>query len=83
CAVLAVMVGNTVHTLQLVGWLPVHPLPLDLPAWMGLWFGLHGTWEGVVLQVASVVAVIGSFYAAEALKKRELRAKRGAAAIPS
>ncbi|MFC5848009.1 FTR1 family protein [Deinococcus petrolearius] len=83
CAVLAVMVGNTVHTLQLVGWLPVHPLPAELPAWLGLWFGLHGTWEGVVLQVASVVAVIGSFYAAEALKERELRAKRTGAALPS
>ncbi|MFC6663952.1 FTR1 family protein [Deinococcus radiopugnans] len=45
-AVLAVMVGNTVHTLQLVGWLPVHPLPFTLPASLGLWLGLHATWEG-------------------------------------
>lgn len=83
CAVLAVMVGNTVHTLQLVGWLPVHPLPFELPAGLGLWLGLHSTWEGAALQVASVVAVIGSFYAAEALKERELRARRAGAAVPS
>ncbi|MFC6592915.1 FTR1 family protein [Deinococcus lacus] len=81
CAVLGVMVGNTVHTLQLVGWLPVHPLPFQLPAWAGLWLGLHSTWEGAVLQVAAVAAVIGSFFAAEALKERELRAKQQGAAM--
>lgn len=75
-AVLAVMVGNTVHTLQLVGWLPVHPLPFELPASLGLWLGLHATWEGVLLQVGSVVAVVGSFFAAEALKTRELRQRQ-------
>ncbi|MFC4639860.1 FTR1 family protein [Deinococcus hohokamensis] len=80
CAVLGVMVGNTVHTLQLVGWLPVHPLPVNLPGWLGLWLGLHATWEGVVLQVLSVAAVIGSFFAAEAIKERELRARQTPAA---
>ncbi|UBV44863.1 FTR1 family protein (plasmid) [Deinococcus taeanensis] len=75
-AVLGVMVGNTVHTLQLVGWLPVHPLPLDLPAGLGLWLGLHATWEGVILQGLALVAVVGSFFAAEALKERELAQRR-------
>lgn len=77
--VLAVMVGNTVHTLQLVGWLPVHPLPVQLPGWMGLWLGIHSTWEGIGLQIASQVAVIGSFFAAEKLKEKQLDAKRQAA----
>ncbi|MFT2721205.1 FTR1 family iron permease [Deinococcus sp. A31D244] len=76
CAVLGVMVGNTVHTLQLVGWLPVHPLPVTLPASLGLWLGLHGTWEGIALQAASVAAVIGSFFAAEAIKERDLNRRR-------
>ncbi|SMB78799.1 FTR1 family iron permease [Deinococcus hopiensis] len=76
CAVLGVMVGNTVHTLQLVGWLPVHPLPMALPASLGLWLGLHPTWEGVMGQLLSVGAVLGSFFAAEALKERELKARR-------
>ncbi|MGM9321596.1 FTR1 family iron permease, partial [Deinococcus aquaticus] len=76
CAVLGVMVGNTVHTLQLVGWLPVHPLPVTLPASLGLWLGLHGTWEGITLQAASVAAVIGSFFAAEAIKERDLNRRR-------
>lgn len=81
--VLAVMVGNTVHTMQLVGWLPVHPLPFELPANLGLWLGLHATWEGVLLQVGSVAAVIGSFFAAEALKTRELRQRQRGAAVHS
>ncbi|MDV6373450.1 FTR1 family iron permease [Deinococcus arenicola] len=80
-AVLAVMVGNTVHTMQLVGWLPVHPLPFGLPANLGLWLGLHATWEGVILQVGSVAAVIGSFFAAEALKTRELRQRQQGVAV--
>ena len=84
CAMLGVMVGNTTHILQLVGWLPVHPLPFDLPAWAGLWLGLHATWEGVALQIASMTAVVGSFFAAEALKERELKAKRKkGATLPS
>lgn len=74
--VLAVMVGNTVHTLQRVGWLPVHPLPFSLPAALGLWLGLRATWERVLLQVGSVGAVIGPFFAAEALKPRELRQRQ-------
>ncbi|QFP78361.1 iron permease [Deinococcus sp. AJ005] len=81
--VLAVMVGNTVHTMQLVGWLPVHPLPFELPANLGLWLGLHATWEGVLLQIGSVAAVIGSFFTAEALKTRELRQRQRGAAVHS
>ncbi|BDP44658.1 iron permease (plasmid) [Deinococcus aetherius] len=80
CAVLFVMVGNTVHTLQLVGWLPVHALPVSLPAWAGLWGGLYATWEGVVLQVFAVVAVMGSYFLAEGLKERQLHRKLTAAA---
>ena len=82
-AVLAVMVGNTVHTLQLVSWLPVHPLPFTLPASLGLWLGLHATWDGVLLQVGSVVAVVGSFFAAEALKTRELQQRQRGATVHS
>ena len=73
CLVLFVMVGNTTHVLQLVGWLPVHALPFGLPAWMGLWLGLYATWEGVLLQVFAVAAVIGSYFVSEGLKNRTLR----------
>ncbi|WP_407541188.1 FTR1 family protein [Deinococcus radiomollis] len=74
CAVLAVMVGNTVHVLQLVGWFPVHGVAgLDLPSWLSLWLGVYPTWEGLATQVLAVVLVIGSYFLSEALKERAIQ----------
>ena len=71
-AVLLVMVGNTVHVLQLVGWFPLHPIRgLALPYWSGLWFGLYVTWEGILLQLAAGAFTIGSYFVAERLHKRQ------------
>jgi high-affinity iron transporter len=69
--VLVVMVGTTVQVMQTVGWLPVSPIAgLRLPYWSGVWFGLYPTWEGVLLQLSAFVFVIGSYLAAEAVRKR-------------
>jgi high-affinity iron transporter len=38
--VLVVLVGNTARTLQGVGWLPITPLDLELPLWLGAWLGV-------------------------------------------
>ncbi|MCE7986809.1 MAG: iron permease [Caldilinea sp. CFX5] len=71
-AVLLMMVGNTVHVLQVVGWLPVHPLGwISFPYWSGMWLGLYATWEGVALQAAAGIFVIGSYFLAEHLQKRK------------
>jgi high-affinity iron transporter len=43
---------------------------LRLPYWSGVWFGLYPTWEGVLLQFSAFVFVIGSYVAAEAVRKR-------------
>ncbi|MEZ4712059.1 MAG: FTR1 family protein [Caldilineaceae bacterium] len=72
--VLLTMVGNTVHILQLVGWLPLHPIRwLALPYWLGLWFGVYSTWEGLTLQFVAAAFVIGSYYLAEHMQKRAQR----------
>ena len=64
--VLLTMVGNTVHVMQAVGWLPLTPIAgLQLPFWMGQWFGLFATWQGILLQVAAGAFVIGSYFLAE------------------
>jgi high-affinity iron transporter len=82
-AVLLVMVGNTAHVMQLVGWLPVHPLRwLTLPYWVGMWFGTYATWEGLLLQGAAALFVIGSYLAAEALSKRKPSPAAASAAHP-
>ncbi len=71
-AVLLVMVGNTAHVLQLVGWLPLHPVRwLTLPYWAGMWFGLYPTWEGFALQGLAAAFVIGSYFLAEATSRRQ------------
>lgn len=72
--VLLVMVGNTVHILQVVGWLPIHTIPwLALPYWTGMWFGLFATWEGLGLQVVAAVFVVGSYYLAEGQKEKKVK----------
>jgi high-affinity iron transporter len=71
------MVGSTVHVLQVVGWLPIHVIPgLDLPYWLGTWFGVYATWEGFGFQLAAMVFVIGSYYLAEGLRKHRLFSSR-------
>ena len=70
-AVLAVLVGKTVQTMQVVGWAPVSPVEgLTVPYWAGLWFGIHPTWEGLGAQAFAAVFVVGSYFAAEALRRK-------------
>ncbi len=72
--VLMVLVGHTVQTMQVVGWMPVTPVEgLSLPFWAGMWFGVFPTWEGLLLQAAALAFVVGSYLAAEALKRRKRR----------
>jgi high-affinity iron transporter len=69
-AVLLMMVGNTVHVMQRVGWMPIHPISgLEFPYWFGMWFGLYATWEGIGLQAAAAVFVIGSYLIAERVQR--------------
>ncbi len=70
--VLLTMVGHTVHVMQSVGWLPITPIQgVFLPYWMGQWFGLFATWQGIILQVAAAAFVIGSYFLAENQQKRQ------------
>jgi high-affinity iron transporter len=46
---------------------------LQLPYWAGLWFGVYPTWEGLTAQAAAATFVLGSYFAAEALRKRKKR----------
>ncbi len=65
------MVGTTVQTLQTVGWVAVTPIEgLELPYWAGIWLGLYPTWEGLIAQAAAAAFVLGSYVAAEGVRKR-------------
>ncbi len=75
-AVLVTMTGNTIHVLQVVGWLPIDPVDgLTLPYSLGVWAGIYATWQGLVAQALALVFVIGSYFAAEWSKERSWRRK--------
>ena len=79
--VLLQMVGNTVHSLQVVGWLPIHLVNgLPLPYWVGTWMGVYATWEGLGFQAAAAAFVLGSYFLAEHSQKKALRRPMSAAA---
>lgn len=79
--VLLTMVGNTVHVMQAVGWLPITPIPgVFVPYWMGQWFGVFATWQGVILQAAAALFVIGSYFLAEHQTRRTRQAGAARAA---
>lgn len=67
------LVGNTMRTLQGVGWLPITPIDIELPLWAGTWFGLFPTVETLGAQAAAFGFVIGSYFLAEWARKRNVR----------
>ena len=79
-AVLVMLVGNTMRVLQVVGWMPIHPIDgVSFPYWWGQWFGVYPTWEGILAQVIAAVFVIGSYLLAErqaAQQRRQRTTKR-------
>ena len=76
--VLVVMVGKTARTLQGVGWLPITPLDIDPPYWMGLWLGIFPTVETIVAQIAAALFVVGSYVLAERVRTRGRRTRAAA-----
>lgn len=74
--VLVVMVGESTQELQLAGWLPTTHVALAIPGWVGLWFAIFPTIEGLAAQLLAVLLVIGSYVVAEQLNVRRPR-RRG------
>jgi high-affinity iron transporter len=63
--VLIVMVGESVQEMQLAGWLPETQVALAIPGWVGLWFAIFPTVEGLVAQALAAALVLGSYFGAE------------------
>lgn len=74
--VLFTMVGTTVRVMQGVGWLPIHPIDIEIPLWMGNWLGIYPSWETIGAQVFAIAFVIGSYFAAGWVSKRKLKKQR-------
>ncbi|HEX2905915.1 MAG TPA: FTR1 family protein, partial [Phototrophicaceae bacterium] len=81
--VLLIMVGNTVHVMQSVGWLPITPINgVYFPFWLGQWFGLFATWQGIMLQIIAGLFVVGSYFLAEYQNRRQRQQRVRPAAQP-
>jgi high-affinity iron transporter len=81
--VLIVMVGESVQEMQLAGWLPATALPLAVPGWVGLWFAVFPTVEGLAAQLLAAALVVGSYLGAEYVRVRRPRARGEVAAKPA
>jgi high-affinity iron transporter len=80
-AVLVVMTGGTALSFQDLGWLPSHPTPFTLPAWMGAWFEMYSSWETLGCQLLAGAFVIGSYLLAEHVKVRRPQRRGEAPAV--
>ncbi len=78
--VLLVMVGESVQEMQLAGWLPTHTFA-TFPGFVGLWFAVFPTVEGIVAQVLAALLVIGSYFAAERVRVGRPRAREERARV--
>ena len=67
--VLLVMVGESVQEMQLAGWLPATPIGVRVPGLRRLWFAAFPTVEGLAAQAAAAALVIGSYLAAERVRR--------------
>jgi high-affinity iron transporter len=78
-AVLIVIVGQTVQSFQVAGWLPVTRLAIAVPAWLSTWFSIFPTLEGLAAQVLAAAVVLGSYLVAENVTVKRPRARSAAA----
>ena len=80
--VLLVMVGESIQELQLAGWLPAHSIGVTFPGFVGLWFAVFPTVEGILAQVVAAGLVLGSYFLAERMRVQRPRARAEQARTP-
>jgi high-affinity iron transporter len=71
--VLVVMIGGTALSFSDLGWIGQHPTPFSVPEWMGSWFEIYPYWETIGAQLLAILLVVGSYVAAERIRKRPRR----------
>jgi len=71
--VLIVMTGQTARTMQGTGWLSIHAIDVDLPYWLGLWFGVFPTWDTLAAQLLAAAFVVDSYLLAQEVKVKRPR----------
>jgi high-affinity iron transporter len=81
--VLLVMVGESVQEMQLAGWLPATSIGVSFPGFVGLWFAVFPTVEGIAAQLLAAALVIGSYVVAEEIRVRRPRRRAALQTAPA
>jgi len=63
--VLVVMVGESAQEMQMAGWLSTTPTGWPIPEWVGMWFAVFPSVEGLVAQAIAALLVLGSYLSAQ------------------
>ncbi len=66
--VLMVMVGESVQEMQQANWIPTTPAANSFPSWLGVWFAVFPSFQGLLAQAAAASIVIGSYWYAQYLQ---------------
>jgi high-affinity iron transporter len=69
--VLLVMVGEQVQEMQQANWCSTTPVAFSIPGWMGTWFALFPSVEGLAAQAIAAFLVVGSYFAAKLINGRQ------------
>ncbi len=67
--VLLVMVGESVQEMQQANWLPITPINISIPDWLGMWFAIFPNIQGIAAQVIATMLVLGSYISAQYLRQ--------------
>lgn len=82
--IMITFIGSTVRLFQTVGWLPIHPITwLDIPSWMGIWFGIYPSWEGILIPPLGLGYVGGAWLYMKLATRLKRSSSSGAAAAES
>jgi high-affinity iron transporter len=66
------LTGQTARSMQAAGWLAITPVPIALPAWMGLWLGLYASVQTLGAQLLVIIAIASGRVVSERLRARRL-----------
>ena len=69
--VLMVMVGEQVQEMQQANWIRTTTLNINMPDWLNTWFSIYPSVESLAAQAASILFVVGSYYLARRVCKRQ------------
>ena len=82
-AVLLVMVGESIQEMQQAQWIATTPVPLPVPAWMGLWFSVFPNVQSLAAQALAAALVVGSYVLVPLVRAAQMKRKTARESFPA